>query len=67
MKYLHWPQPLLQLLKVSIHFYQILYEVPESAVKRQPCQMLPHLVDQGIPNPSQIHQIHIVSQIEQHS
>ena len=32
-----------------------------------PCQMLPHLADQGIPNPSQIHQIHIVSQTEQHS
>ena len=24
-----------------------------------PCQLVPHLVDQGIPNPSQIHQIHI--------
>jgi hypothetical protein len=36
MKYLHWPQPLLQLLKISIRIYQILYEVPESALKRQP-------------------------------
>ena len=32
-----------------------------------PCQLVPHLVDQGIPNPRQVHQIHVVSQMQQHS
>jgi hypothetical protein len=36
MKYLHWPQLLLQLLRVLIHIYQIPHEVPQAAVKRQP-------------------------------